>query len=163
MRNGLSMYPMCLPDVLQQNQFPEKRISFHEGSDLLNLGSTFPNTSSTPTHSLFTLAKQCNNLKQPSVTNMSKITNSKSSFGLESSNQAQQGPSEYNTFSEVNLLLKPIYTWICVSYQLNYMDVSVVGRNSAGRTWFANHWIWSHQKPTWVCSLFLNSFDCVIC
>lgn len=104
------MYPMCLPDVLQQNQFPEKRISFQEGSDLLNLGSAVPNTSSNLTHSLFTLAKQCNNLKQPSVTNMSKITNSKSSYGLESSNQAQQGPSEYNTFSKVNPILKQIYT-----------------------------------------------------
>ncbi|XP_074324467.1 transcription factor SPATULA-like isoform X2 [Apium graveolens] len=112
MRNGLSMYPMCLPDVLQQNQFPEKRISFHEGSDLLNLGSVVPNTSSNLTHSLFTLAKQCNNLKQPSVTNMSKITNSKSSYGLESSNQARQGPSEYNTFSEdfcrEDLLVQPL-------------------------------------------------------
>lgn len=148
MRNGLSMYPMCLPDVLQQSQFPEKRISFHEGSDLLNLGSAVPNTSSNLTHSLFTLAKQCNSLKQPSVTNMSKITNSKSSYGLESSNQAQQGPSEYNTFSEVNPLLKHICTWICVPYQLNYVDVSAVGRNSAGRTCFADHWIWRHQEPT---------------
>ncbi|KAL1809940.1 hypothetical protein ACET3Z_026930 [Daucus carota] len=100
MRNGLSMYPMCLPDVLQQNQLSEKRISFHEGSDLLNLGSTVPNTSSNRTHSLFTLAEQCNNLKQPSVTNMSRITNSKSSYGLESSNQAQHGTSKYNAFSE---------------------------------------------------------------
>ncbi|KAK1363804.1 transcription factor SPATULA [Heracleum sosnowskyi] len=112
MRNGLSMYPMCLPDVLQQNQFPEKRISFHEGSDLRNLGSAVPNTSSTLTHSLFTLAKQCNNLKQPSVTNMSKITNSKSLYGPESSNQAQQGPSDYNTFSEEfcreDLLCQPL-------------------------------------------------------
>lgn len=104
MRNGLSLYPMCLPGVLQPNQLSQMRMGFHEGNGLLKMTSTPPINPETLTNSVFSLPKQCNNLDQSSqsVTNLLSIINSKTSFGLESSVQAQHRPFGLHTCSEVS-------------------------------------------------------------
>ncbi|KAM7520459.1 hypothetical protein LguiB_019421 [Lonicera macranthoides] len=77
MRNGLSLYPMCLPG-LQPTQFSHARMGFSEGNGSLNINVT----GSIPVN------------QEQLGTNVSNILNSETSFGLEMepSIRAQRGP-----------------------------------------------------------------------
>lgn len=99
MRNGLSLHPMCLPGALQPIQFSQMRMDFGEEYRPLHLDmtGTHPLNKETPLHDAFNLPNQCTAPNQPSVSNMSNIINSETSFG---SIQAHLGPFPLNTSSE---------------------------------------------------------------
>jgi hypothetical protein len=101
MRNGLSLHPMCLPGALQPIQFSQMRMDFGEEYRPLHLDmtGTHPLNKETPLHDAFNLPNQCTAPNQPSVSNMSNIINSETSFG---SIQAHLGPFPLNTSSEVS-------------------------------------------------------------
>lgn len=102
MRNRLSLHPIGLPGAMQPIHLSQMRMDFGEEYRPmhLNMTGTHPLTQETPLHGVFTLPNQCTALNQPSVSNMSNIINSETSFGLESSIQAHLGPFQLHTSSE---------------------------------------------------------------
>ncbi|KAI8020047.1 Transcription factor SPATULA [Camellia lanceoleosa] len=88
MRNGLSLYPMCLPGVLQPAQLSDIKMSFYEGNGTLNMDMTgmLPVNQETPTNTLFNIPNQSTNPSELSAANLS-IINSGTSFGMDSSIQ----------------------------------------------------------------------------
>lgn len=91
MRNGVSLYPMCLPGILQSNEISHRRTGYTEGSRSLTLNmaratSTTPLDQTTPTNILFTLPGHYPNQEQTSIPNLRKLSDS-DSFGLGSSTQ----------------------------------------------------------------------------
>ncbi|KAI9164889.1 hypothetical protein LWI28_004045 [Acer negundo] len=99
MKNGLSLHHMCLPGALQPFQFSQMKMGFGGEN-----GSLHINTTGTPTvnqedltQSLLSLPGQCTATNQLQVSN---TINSETSFGLDSSIQAQLGPFLLRTSSE---------------------------------------------------------------
>lgn len=93
MRNGVSLYPMCLPGILQSNEISHMRMGYSEGRRTLNVNNmaraTTTNTplDQTTSNIMFTLPGHYPNQDQTSsVPNLRKLSDSES-FGLGSSTQ----------------------------------------------------------------------------
>lgn len=93
MRNGVSLYPMCLPGILQSNEISHMRMGYSEGrSRSLNVNTMTRATTSldpttTPSNIMFTLPGHYPNQEQTSsIPNLRKLSDS-DSFGLGSSTQ----------------------------------------------------------------------------
>ncbi|OVA15846.1 Myc-type [Macleaya cordata] len=107
MRNGLSLHPLYLPGVLQPLQLPQMRMGFSEGNALppqhMNIGTgTLPVNQESSTRTSFGLSNQSTTLnQQPMVMpNMTNLTHTETSFGLDSSVQLHQGQFQLPTASE---------------------------------------------------------------
>ncbi|KAK2657497.1 hypothetical protein Ddye_010549 [Dipteronia dyeriana] len=99
MKNGLSLHHMCLPGALQPFQFSQMKMGFggENGSLHINTTGTLDVNQEDQTQSLFSLPGQCTATNQLQVSN---TINSETSFGLDSSIQAQLGPFLLRTSSE---------------------------------------------------------------
>ncbi|KAH7566603.1 hypothetical protein JRO89_XS08G0197300 [Xanthoceras sorbifolium] len=102
LKNGLSLHPMCLPGALQPFQFSQMRMGFGGENESLHINTTgtLNVNQETPTQSVFSLPSQSTAANEFQVSNMSNIINSETSFGLNSSIQAQFGPFLLRTSSE---------------------------------------------------------------
>ncbi|KAA8531686.1 hypothetical protein F0562_006597 [Nyssa sinensis] len=101
MRNGSSLYPICVPGVLQPAQSSQMTMGFYEGngSRNMNLTSTLPVNQETPTNSVFCLPNQCPKPNRQSVVHLPNIINPETSFGLESSIHGHLRPFHLHTTS----------------------------------------------------------------
>ncbi|KAL3525681.1 hypothetical protein ACH5RR_014053 [Cinchona calisaya] len=89
-RNGLSLYPMCLPGVLQSNRLPETRMACEgDRSSNMRLANALPLNPATPTNILFDLSNNYNNPKQASIVNLPKSNDSEHAFAPESAMRTQ--------------------------------------------------------------------------
>ncbi|XP_027078181.1 uncharacterized protein [Coffea arabica] len=80
-RNGLSLYPMCLPGVLPSNQVSETRTGYEGNRSLdMSLASALPLKPVTPTNILFNLPDNFKKAKQASDVNQSKLSDSEDAF-----------------------------------------------------------------------------------
>ncbi|XWS14725.1 hypothetical protein CRYUN_Cryun35bG0033400 [Craigia yunnanensis] len=110
MKNGLSLYPMCLPGVLQPMQMTPTGMGYDKGNGFFspNTGvGTFSSNEESSMNTPFNLSNPCTISNQPIVSpSAANASNFETSFGFESSAEAWYGP-----FSKVkNLgLLKAIY------------------------------------------------------
>lgn len=105
-RNGLSIYPMCLPGVLQSGQIPEMRIGYEGNRSLtMSSGSAPALNSVTATNNLLILPENYSHLKQASIVNLSKPTDTELLFAPESAMHAY-GPVQLPLpgSSKVNLI-----------------------------------------------------------
>ncbi|KAI8029274.1 Transcription factor SPATULA [Camellia lanceoleosa] len=104
MRNGLSLYPMCQPGVLEPAQLSQMKMGFYEGNELLHMNEAgmLPENQDAPTNSLFNISNQSTNSAQPSVAAFPSIINSETSFGMDSSIQGHLRPFQLHTSSEEN-------------------------------------------------------------
>ncbi|XP_059642828.1 transcription factor SPATULA-like [Cornus florida] len=120
MRNGLSLYPMCVPRLLQPTRLSQMRMDFHEGngSPTINLTSTPPLYQETLASTVFTLPNQCPNANQQHIGNLPDIIHSEASFGLQPSIQDHLRPFQLQTSSE------EICREDLLHYQLQNMDHS---------------------------------------
>uniref|UniRef100_A0A5B7AHN8 BHLH domain-containing protein n=1 Tax=Davidia involucrata TaxID=16924 RepID=A0A5B7AHN8_DAVIN len=102
MTNGLSLYPMCLPGVLQPTQLSQVRMGFCEGNGSLklNLTGTLPVNQETLTNTVFSLPNQCPKPNESSMAHLSNTINSETSFGLEPAIQGHLRPFHLHTSSE---------------------------------------------------------------
>uniref|UniRef100_A0A5B7AFJ7 BHLH domain-containing protein n=1 Tax=Davidia involucrata TaxID=16924 RepID=A0A5B7AFJ7_DAVIN len=101
MSNGLSLYPMCLPGVLQPTQLSQVRMGFCEGNGSLklNLTGTLPVNQETLTNTVFSLPNQCPKPNESSMAHLSNTINSETSFGLEPAIQGHLRPFHLHTTS----------------------------------------------------------------
>lgn len=80
-RNGLSLYPMCLPGVLPSNQVSETRTGYEGNRSLdMSLASALPLKPVTPTNILFNLPDNFKKAKQASDVNQSELSDSEDAF-----------------------------------------------------------------------------------
>lgn len=94
MRNGVSLYPMCLPGILQSNEISHMRMGYSEGrSRSLNVNNmtrattSLDQTTAPSNNIMFTLPGHYPNQEQTSsIPNLRKLSDS-DSFGLGSSTQ----------------------------------------------------------------------------
>ncbi|XVE70109.1 hypothetical protein DITRI_Ditri10aG0045100 [Diplodiscus trichospermus] len=97
MRNGLGLYPMCLPGVPQPMQLPPRVVSYDEGDGFFNPSTgagTFPSNEESSMKTPFNLSNPCTISNQQIVAPSSaNISNLDASFGFESSAEAQLDPS----------------------------------------------------------------------
>ncbi|KAK3221998.1 hypothetical protein Dsin_009023 [Dipteronia sinensis] len=99
MKNGLSLHHMCLPGALPPFQFSPMKMGFggENGSLHINTTGTLAVNQEDQTQSLLSLPGQCTATNPLQVSN---TINSETSFGLDSSIQAQLGPFLLRTSSE---------------------------------------------------------------
>ncbi|XVE55862.1 hypothetical protein DITRI_Ditri03aG0191200 [Diplodiscus trichospermus] len=104
MRNGLSLYPMCLPGVLQPIQMPPTGMGYDEGNGFFspNTGAgTFSSNEESSMNTPLNLSNPCTISGQPIVApSAANISNFEASFGFETSAQAQYGPFSQSTSSK---------------------------------------------------------------
>lgn len=104
MRNGLSLYPMCLPGVLQPMQLPPTGIGYDEGNGFFspNTGAgAFPSNEESSMNPPFNLSNPCTITNQPIVAPpRSNVSNFEASFGFESSAEEQYGAFSHPTSSK---------------------------------------------------------------
>lgn len=99
MRNGLSLYPMCLPGALQPAQLTQMAKDFYEGNGTDVTGMSFnPETS---TSSLFYIPNQNTNPGQLTAIDLSSTLSSETSFGRESAIEGHLRPLQLRTSSRV--------------------------------------------------------------
>ncbi|KAL3526791.1 hypothetical protein ACH5RR_011447 [Cinchona calisaya] len=92
-RNGLSIYPMCLPGVLQSDQIPGLRMGYEGNRSLsMSLTSAPPLNPAIPTNNLINPPDY--NPKQASVVNLSRLTDLEHPFAPESAMHAC-GPVQF--------------------------------------------------------------------
>ncbi|XP_043711360.1 transcription factor SPATULA-like isoform X2 [Telopea speciosissima] len=108
MRNGLSLHPMYVPGVLQSMQLPQMQMGFGDGERPLHMSmgtGTLPVNEETSTQTTYSLSNQHPTLQKPVVLpNMTNITNSETSFGMELPVQTHHGPFQLSTASEGRLI-----------------------------------------------------------
>ncbi|KAG8494137.1 hypothetical protein CXB51_011803 [Gossypium anomalum] len=104
LRNGLSLYPMCLPGVPQPMQMPPTGLGYDEGHGFFspNIGAgTFSSNEESSMNTPFNLSNPCtiSNLPvvAPSVANMSNL---EASIGFESPAGAHHGSFTHSTSSK---------------------------------------------------------------
>ncbi|KHG11679.1 Transcription factor SPATULA -like protein [Gossypium arboreum] len=104
MRNGLSLYPMCLPGVPQSMQMPPTGLGYDEGHGFFspNIGAgTFSSNEERSMNTPFNLSNPCtiSNLPvaAPSVANVSNL---EASIGFESPAGAHYGSFTHSTSSK---------------------------------------------------------------
>ncbi|GLT50139.1 hypothetical protein SLA2020_236470 [Shorea laevis] len=102
MRNGLSLHPMCLPGALPPIQLSQTRAVFAEENESLHMNSsgTLPMNQEAAGQTIFSLPNQCTISNHLPVHNIPGLINPETSYGLESSIQAQFGPFQLLTSSE---------------------------------------------------------------
>ncbi|XWS25591.1 hypothetical protein CRYUN_Cryun27aG0080900 [Craigia yunnanensis] len=104
MRNGLSLYPMCLPGVLQPMQPPPTGMGYDERNGFFspNTGAgTFSSNEESLMSTHFNLSNPCTISNQPIVaTSVANISNLEASFGFESSAKPQYGSFTHSTSSK---------------------------------------------------------------
>lgn len=112
-RNGLSMYHVCLPGTLRPNQIPQIRPDSYEGTRSLNINMTkaVPIDQETSTEAILSL--QDDGVGGMPVSDFSTMINSTSSFQTESSIRAHFGPIQLLKSSRVSsvfalFMLQPI-------------------------------------------------------
>ncbi|XP_073309874.1 uncharacterized protein [Primulina huaijiensis] len=91
-RNGLSMYPICLPGMLHPNQIPQIRPDSYEGTRSLNTNMTkaVPIDQETSTEAILSL--QNDGVEGMPVSDFSTMINSRTSFQTDSSIRSNFGP-----------------------------------------------------------------------
>ncbi|XP_021903373.1 transcription factor SPATULA-like isoform X2 [Carica papaya] len=127
MRNGLSLYPVCLPGVLQPMQLPPTGMGYHDDGGLLNSApgaGTISANEESSVQTAYILPSQCASSSQsiaiPSVTNINAL---ETSFGFEPSIQANYGPFNLTPTSEE----------ICKEGKLELpLDANRAGNSSSG-------------------------------
>ncbi|XVE94932.1 hypothetical protein REPUB_Repub02eG0052500 [Reevesia pubescens] len=104
MRNGLSLYPMCLPGVLQPMQLPTTGMGYDERNGFFspNTGAcTFSANEETSMNTPFNLSNPCTISNQPIVAPpVANISNLEASYGFESSAEAHYGSFTHSTSSK---------------------------------------------------------------
>ncbi|XP_021285380.1 transcription factor SPATULA-like isoform X2 [Herrania umbratica] len=104
MRNGLSLYPMCLPGVLQPMQLPPTSVGYDEGNRFFspNTGAgTFSSNEESSMNTSFNLSNPCTISNQPILApSGANVSNLEASFGFESSAEAHYGSFSHSTSSK---------------------------------------------------------------
>ncbi|EOY14413.1 hypothetical protein QUC31_000026 [Theobroma cacao] len=104
MRNGLSLYPMCLPGVLQPTQLPPTGMGYDEGNRFFSPNTeagTFSSNEESLMNTPFNLSNPCTISNQPIVApSVANISNLEASFGFKSSAEAHCGSFSHSTSSK---------------------------------------------------------------
>ncbi|XP_042494635.1 transcription factor SPATULA-like [Macadamia integrifolia] len=104
MRNGLSLHPMYVPGVLQSIQMPQMQMGFGDGERPMHMPmgtGTLPVNEEASTQTTFGLSSQHPTLQKPVVLpNVTNITNSGTSFGMDLHVQTHHGPFQLSSASE---------------------------------------------------------------
>ncbi|XP_052203891.1 transcription factor SPATULA-like [Diospyros lotus] len=155
MRNGLSLYPMCPPGVLQPEHLSQIKVNFDEGNGPLNMDVTgiLPVNQENPTNTLFIIPSQSTNPAQLSAADLSTIINVETPFGMEPLIQDQRRPFQLHTSSEV----KEIHREEVMPHQRLVIDYSRSNQSASGakdNTLEAS--ILGKERPE---SLILSNFD----
>ncbi|XWS24215.1 hypothetical protein CRYUN_Cryun28dG0081600 [Craigia yunnanensis] len=104
MRNGLSLYPMCLPGILQPMQMPPTGMGYDEGNGFFSPNTeagTFSSNEKSLMNTPFNLSNLCTISNQPIVApSAANVSNFEASFGFGSSAEAQYGPFSHSTPSK---------------------------------------------------------------
>lgn len=124
MRNGVSLYPMCLPGILQSNEISHMRMGYSEGrSRSLNVNNmtrattSLDQTTAPSNNIMFTLPGHYPNQEQTSsIPNLRKLSDS-DSFGLGSSTQVHSesfqlqipGSSKVSSVWWINHTIKKLF------------------------------------------------------
>ncbi|XP_015065179.1 transcription factor SPATULA isoform X2 [Solanum pennellii] len=87
MRNGLNMYPLGLPRMLQQNQLPQQKIGLCEGNAFTNakVAGNLQVNQDASLNAIFNPTENCTETKVTLPITMSNVNRSDSAFELESS------------------------------------------------------------------------------
>ncbi|KAL4367203.1 hypothetical protein GQ457_05G007220 [Hibiscus cannabinus] len=103
MRNGLSLHPMYLPDVLQPVQFSQTGIDFGDEScsQHMNVSGLVPVDQETSSQMVFDIPNPSSSSNPESVVDLSNIVSSNTSVGLESI-PAQFGPFKLFSSSQAS-------------------------------------------------------------
>ncbi|XP_073147188.1 uncharacterized protein [Henckelia pumila] len=91
-RNGLSVYPICLPGMLHPNQIPQTRPDSYEGTRSLNMNMTKAASIDQETSAEAMLGVQDDGVERMPVSGFSTMINSRTAFQTESSIRAHFGP-----------------------------------------------------------------------
>ncbi|XP_058179358.1 transcription factor SPATULA-like isoform X1 [Rhododendron vialii] len=97
MRNGLSLYPMCLPGALQPAQLTQMPKGFYEGNGTDVTGLSF--NQETSTNTLFDIPNQSTNPAQLTAVDLSSTLSSETLFGRESAIKGDLRPLQFHTSS----------------------------------------------------------------
>ncbi|KAL6993763.1 hypothetical protein U1Q18_011879, partial [Sarracenia purpurea var. burkii] len=102
MRNGLSLYPLCLPEALQPAQVSQMKMGFCEGSKPVNMDMSgmLPVNQENSTSTLFSIPNQGTNPAQLLAVDLTKIISSETSFGMDSSFQYHLRPFQLQASSK---------------------------------------------------------------
>ncbi|XP_022752361.1 transcription factor SPATULA-like isoform X2 [Durio zibethinus] len=103
MRNGLSLYPMYLPGVLQPTQMPPTGMDYEEGNGFFspNAGAGTFSSNEESSNTTFNLSNPCPISNQPIIApSAANVSNFKASFGFEPSAEPQYGPFSHSTSSK---------------------------------------------------------------
>ncbi|KAI8542131.1 hypothetical protein RHMOL_Rhmol08G0115500 [Rhododendron molle] len=96
MRNGLNLYPMCLPGALQPAQLTQMPKGFYEGNGTDVTGISFNQETST---TLFDIPNQSTNPAQLTAVDLSSTLSSETLFGRESAIEGDLRPLQFHTSS----------------------------------------------------------------
>ncbi|KAF7134995.1 hypothetical protein RHSIM_Rhsim08G0099600 [Rhododendron simsii] len=97
MRNGLSLYPMCLPGALQPVQLTQMPKGFYEGNGMDVTGISF--NQETSTNTFFDIPNQSTNPAQLTAVDLSSTLSSETLFGRESAIEGDLRPLQFHTSS----------------------------------------------------------------
>ena len=107
MRNGLSLYPMCLPGALQPMHMPPTGMGYDEGHGFFNpnVGAgTFSSNEESSMNTPFNLSNPCTIPNLPVVaSSVANMSNLETSICFESSAGALYGSLSHSTSSKVIL------------------------------------------------------------
>lgn len=103
-RNGLSVYPICLPGMLHPNQIPQTRPDSYDGTRSLNMNMTKAVSIDQETLTEAILSLQDNGVEGIPVSGFSTMIDSRTAFQTESSSQAHFGPYQLLKSSSVSLV-----------------------------------------------------------
>ncbi|KAK6116223.1 hypothetical protein DH2020_050019 [Rehmannia glutinosa] len=104
MRNGLSLYPICLPGMLQPNQISQARVDIYDTDKSLNVNTTkaISVDQNISANALLRLQDSC--VKQAPVTDFPTLIGSKTSFELEPSTRHHFGSFQISRSSNEKVL-----------------------------------------------------------
>ncbi|XVF36302.1 hypothetical protein REPUB_Repub19eG0046700 [Reevesia pubescens] len=104
MRNGWSLYPMCLPGVLQQMQMPTTGMGYDEGNGFFSpnaVAGTFSSNEESSMNTPFNLSNPCTISNLPiAAPSIANISNLEASFGFEAYAEAHYGSFTHSTSSK---------------------------------------------------------------
>ncbi|XP_051141274.1 transcription factor SPATULA isoform X2 [Andrographis paniculata] len=104
MRNGLSLYPICLPGIMQPTQICQMAMDISDGEKAFNLNMTKAIATDRTISEDAILSLQDDRVKQTPVPNFSTMMGIKSTLNLESSLQDHPGPFPFCVPPEEKLL-----------------------------------------------------------
>ncbi|TMW89205.1 hypothetical protein EJD97_017500 [Solanum chilense] len=103
MRNGLNMYPLGLPRLLQQNQLSQQKIGLCEGNAFTNakVAGNLQVNQDASLNAIFNPTENCTETKVTPPITMSNVNQSDSAFELESSMNIHLDPFQLSRSKEI--------------------------------------------------------------